>query len=140
MWKISVNLLVSAGVLLLLSACKKETTPPPTVSPEVALRTELDSSSKALIACYLDHPVDDARHMYRHWYAEGKKDREAFFARYPYDPQQQDVLREFESHTAWKQHTALNLTPTVLVNGYKLPDNYKIEDLAYFTDLVFDAR
>jgi hypothetical protein len=25
--------------------------------------------------------------------------------------------------------------PVILVNGYKLPDNYKIEDLKYFTKI-----
>jgi len=35
---------------------------------------------------------------------------------------------------AWKAKTQLRATPTILVNGYKLPDNYKIEDLRYFTN------
>lgn len=65
MWKISVNLLVSAGVLLLLSACTKETTPPPTVSPEVALRTEMRSAfEKAYPRCDL-LPDWDQSFVYR---------------------------------------------------------------------------
>ena len=28
----------------------------------------------------------------------------------------------------------LQTTPTLVMNGYKLPDNYKIEDLKYFTE------
>ena len=31
--------------------------------------------------------------------------------------------------------TQLRATPTILVNGYQLPENYKIEDLKYFTAL-----
>lgn len=101
---------------------------------------ELDSSSKALIACYLNNTIEHTREIYRRWYAEGARDREAFFRRHPFDPQQREVLREFESHTAWKRKTGLNLTPTILVNGYKLPDNYKIEDLKFFTDFVLDTQ
>ena len=33
-----------------------------------------------------------------------------------------------------KEKTQLRATPTILVNGYKLPDNYKIKDLKYFTE------
>jgi len=45
---------------------------------------------------------------------------------------------EFTKHEAWKEKTQLRATPTILVNGYKLPDNYKIEDLRYFTE--FDVN
>jgi len=31
-------------------------------------------------------------------------------------------------------------TPTILVNGYKLPDNYKIEDLRYFTEFNVEVK
>jgi protein-disulfide isomerase len=46
-----------------------------------------------------------------------------------------DIETEFQKHEAWKEKTQLRATPTVLVNGYKLPDNYKIEDLRYFTNV-----
>jgi len=47
------------------------------------------------------------------------------------DPQ---VEKEFQKHEAWKATTKLTATPTILVNGYKLPGNYKIEDLKNFTE------
>jgi protein-disulfide isomerase len=45
---------------------------------------------------------------------------------------------EFQKHESWKEKTHLRATPTILVNGYKLPDNYKIEDLRYFTEFDVD--
>ena len=51
------------------------------------------------------------------------------------DIENQEVEAEFQKHEAWKQKTQISATPTVLVNGYKLPESYKIEDLRYFTDL-----
>ena len=45
------------------------------------------------------------------------------------------VELEFKKHNAWKEKTQIRATPTILVNGYKLPENYKIEDLWYFTEL-----
>ena len=44
-----------------------------------------------------------------------------------------DVIREFDLHKQWKDQSGLNATPTILINGYKLPDNSKIEDIRYFT-------
>ena len=45
------------------------------------------------------------------------------------------IEAEFRKHEAWKQKTQIRATPTVLVNGYQLPESYKIEDLRYFTNL-----
>ena len=45
------------------------------------------------------------------------------------------IEEEFQRHEAWKQKTQLRATPTILINGYQLPESYKIEDLRYFTDL-----
>ena len=47
-----------------------------------------------------------------------------------------DIETEFQKHEAWKGKTQLRATPTILVNGYQLLGNYKIEDLRYFTEFV----
>ena len=51
-----------------------------------------------------------------------------------------DVEVEFQKHNAWKEKTQLRATPTILINGYKLPDNYKIEDLRYFTEFNVNVK
>ena len=51
------------------------------------------------------------------------------------DIENPEVEAEFLKHEAWKQKTQISATPTVLINGYKLPESYKIEGLRYFTDL-----
>ena len=38
-------------------------------------------------------------------------------------------------HKKWKEKAQLNATPTILINGYKLPKNYKIEDIEYFAEI-----
>ena len=45
------------------------------------------------------------------------------------------VEQEFRTHEEWKKETKLMATPTILINGYELPDVYKIEDLIFFKDL-----
>ena len=47
---------------------------------------------------------------------------------------------EFQKHESWREQTKLRATPTIIVNGYKLPENYKIEDLRYFTESEFDFK
>ena len=36
-------------------------------------------------------------------------------------------------HEQWKKQSGLRATPTILVNGYKLPDSYKTENIKYIT-------
>jgi len=47
---------------------------------------------------------------------------------------------EFQKHKSWKEKTQLWAMPTISVNGYKLPENYKIEDLKYFTEFNVDVK
>jgi len=57
------------------------------------------------------------------------------FEQYTLNFEDEKVEAEFKKHELWKQDTGLRSTPTILVNGYKLPNNYKIEDFAYFSKL-----
>ena len=50
------------------------------------------------------------------------------------------IETEFKKHESWKEQTRLRATPTIIINDYKLPDNYKIEDLRYFTEFDFDFK
>jgi len=45
-----------------------------------------------------------------------------------------EIEVEFEKHEAWRTKSQIRATPTVVVNGYQLPENYKIEDLRFLTD------
>jgi len=47
---------------------------------------------------------------------------------------------EFQKHEAWRNKTQLRATPTMLVNGYQLPENYKVEDLRYFTEFNVEIK
>ena len=75
----------------------------------------------------------ESKEIYDHWFEKGKYHKEEFFRLYPVDMELDDVIREFDLHKQWKDQSGLNATPTILINGYKLPDNSKIEDIRYFT-------
>ncbi|MDL2264945.1 thioredoxin domain-containing protein [Parabacteroides sp. OttesenSCG-928-G21] len=95
---------------------------------------KLKSSSKFLIATYLEKENESHR-IYNEWFEGGRVKRETFFSENPVTIEAESVKAEFLRHEAWQEDTQLRATPTILVNGYKLPDKYKIEDLRYFNRL-----
>lgn len=99
---------------------------------------DLEVSARYLIAVYLQKSQTEREHIYTEWFEKGKFNKEAFFEKYPVDIHNTSVTEEFNRHKAWIQASQIRTTPTVLVNGFKLPDNYQVEDLKYFTDLEFE--
>ena len=99
---------------------------------------ELEISARYLIAVFLQKSKEERKRIYAEWFEGGKFNKEAFFEKYPVDIKDAGIAEEFNRHKAWIKIAQVRATPTVLVNGYKLPDNYKIEDLKYFMDLAFE--
>jgi len=95
----------------------------------------LDFANKYLIAAYLQKEQSEFERIIADWFERGKPMREAFFNNLQLDRSLPAIEAEFQKHEAWKEKTQLRATPTIIVNGYKLPDNYKIEDLRYFTGI-----
>ena len=88
----------------------------------------LEISNKMLIALYLKEGKEQVESLYHRWFENGKYRKEEFFE------QNKPLITaaveiEFEKHQVWKAKTKLQATPTILVNGYPLPEQYKIEDL-----------
>lgn len=96
--------------------------------------TEYESINKYLIAAYQTYGPDKALEIFDAWYGkEGVRD-ETFFDGMQLDINHPRVLEEFNQHEVWRKESKLHATPTILVNGYKLPEGYQIEDLLYFTE------
>lgn len=102
--------------------------------------SKLEISARYLIAVYLQKNQEERESIYNEWFKSGKMNKEAFFLKYPVDINNDAVTEEFNLHKAWIQMSKFRSTPTLLVNGYKLPVNYKIEDLKYFTDPDFEIK
>ena len=96
---------------------------------------ELNISNKYLIGAYFQKN-GEAKEIFDEWFEKGKFNKEEFFKLYPVNTDTQEVIREFELHERWKEQSGLRATPIILVNGYKLPDNLKIEDLRYFKNIA----
>jgi protein-disulfide isomerase len=96
---------------------------------------EFDFANKHLIAAYLEKGADAALSIFNAWFEKGKAQKEAFFNELSLNMDNPAIESEFQKHESWKTQTQLRATPTILVNGYQLPENYKMEDLRYFTTL-----
>jgi len=95
----------------------------------------LDFANRHLIAVYLEKKEEQMKQIYNDWFEKGKLLEEIFFKDLHLNMENPKIETEFKKHEAWKAITQLRATPTILVNGYQLPENYKIEDLIYFTEL-----
>jgi len=101
---------------------------------------DLEFANKYLIAAYLEKEQQEFENIIADWFEKGKSLKEAFFNDFELDMNNPDIEIEFQKHEDWKEKTRLRATPTILVNGYKLPHNYKIEDLRYFTEFNVEVK
>ncbi|MDR2585724.1 MAG: thioredoxin domain-containing protein [Prevotellaceae bacterium] len=105
-----------------------------------SFKEEWNTTNKYLIAACLADDSGSGMYIFRDWFENGKALRDEYYKDWGLDIGDPEVEAEFLKHEAWKKKTQIRATPTVLVNGYKLPDNYKIEDLRYFTDFNIDIK
>ena len=96
---------------------------------------KLNSTNKYLIAACLDNNTGSIMQIFSDWFEKGKTFRDDFFSNRSLNMENPEIEVEFEKHETWTAKNQLRGTPTVLVNGYQLPESYNIEDLRYFTDL-----
>ena len=105
-----------------------------------SFQPDLNFANKYLITAYLEKELQEFEGIIANWFEKGKPLKEAFFNDMNLDMTNPEVEVEFQKHEAWKEKTQLRATPTILVNGYKLPDNYKIEDLRYYTEFNVEVK
>ena len=105
-----------------------------------AFNENLEYANRYFIAIYYEKGSEAAWQLYTDWFEKGKTLKEAFFHDLNLDMTNSAIEVEFQKHESWKEKTQLRATPTILVNGYKLPENYKIEDLRYFKEFNFEAK
>lgn len=98
-----------------------------------SFKPEWNEINKYLIAVYQQYGAEKAWEVYTEWYDNGKYSQESFFDKFHLDMNSDDIEREFQRHEQWKRSTKFNATPTILVNGGKLPYGYNIEDVQYLS-------
>jgi hypothetical protein len=96
---------------------------------------DLNSTNKYFIAACLSGNTVFSMQIFNDWFEKGKELKDDYFKKLSLKMDNPEIEIEFLKHESWKDKTQIRATPTVLVNGYQLPENYKIEDLRYFIDL-----
>lgn len=71
-----------------------------------------------------------AENALHEWYLQSNKKYETWAEKYPisFDSRIKSVT---EKQKIWCKMAEITYTPTILINGYKLPDPYRLEDLKY---------
>jgi hypothetical protein len=72
----------------------------------------------------LKHALDD-------WYEQKQKDYDAWAKIYPIKSKTNNN-RALEMQKDWCKKTEVTSTPTIFINGRKLPKPYQTEDIKYF--------
>jgi hypothetical protein len=65
------------------------------------------------------------------WYLNVNKDYKTFCEKYPINGSFNEQEIKITAMRSWCDIAHVTHTPTIFVNGYMLPENYKIEELKY---------
>lgn len=88
-------------------------------------------SCKFLISAYMYAP-DHVEEIFRKWFSD-VDGRNGLFLEYTHPIEEEEVSNELETHESWVKKSNLHSTPTILINGYRLPPNYTVHDLVFLT-------
>lgn len=93
-------------------------------------KDDLADANKHILSACLLYP-DDTGSIIDDWYIHGRSNLKYFIKKYPICIKEESVVTELKRHKAWCMEVGIHSTPTLLFNGRKLPDLYRIEDLNY---------
>jgi hypothetical protein len=92
---------------------------------------ELEPSAMLLTSMYLLNNESDYLRFLSDWYAKGRHKKEDCYKRYRLNPNDKDMLANFQAQNEWVRRNTISSTPTVLTNGYLLPEEYELKDISY---------
>jgi glutaredoxin/uncharacterized membrane protein len=100
-----------------------------------AFTEELKQSNRFLIAAMQQKDIVTTYEIYHKWYVEGKYRAKQFYTEWGLNLSTPDIEKEMKKHEIWQASNGFHATPTILVNGYELPAEYELKDLAMLTDI-----
>lgn len=87
--------------------------------------------NRLFISAYRKLGAERTWRLMSEWFEGGKMMGADFFDGLGLDPEEKDVLAEYEKHRKWRDNTNPAGTPTVMVNGRELVSPYSVEDYIY---------
>lgn len=70
-------------------------------------------------------------HALNYWYSLDKKNYNILIERFPVGDFGK-TTEKFDKQQEWCNLIEIEVTPTILINGYKLPKPYQVDDIKYF--------
>lgn len=92
---------------------------------------KLEDSSRFLISSYLQLEKEFSKTIFKQWYNGKNAKARTFIQQTPVDIHSSETDSEMTRNKKWLERTGFTATPTILVNGYTLPEGYEIEDVPY---------
>lgn len=99
-----------------------------------AFGQHLEDSCRYLISCYNSEDTVSSLARYSEWYKTGGEGRKKILQAHQAQIQEPEWERQLQKHRHWREVNKLVATPTVLVNGHLLPQEYEIRDLTMLAD------
>jgi protein-disulfide isomerase len=88
-------------------------------------------AARHLLAIYEKHDALQTQQALDDWYLADRKDYNVFAAKYPLNGEIKKQEKEIEIMKEWCKEAEISFTPTLFINGHRLPEKYKIEELKY---------
>jgi len=82
----------------------------------------------------LQYDKKDIEGAISQWYEQSAKRYEHWIKQYPVEKDKR-INNVIEKQKTWCELLGIIYTPTILINGYILPEPYDVEDIKYFTEL-----
>ena len=103
-----------------------------------AFTDELLDSNRFLIAVYQQKSIEEAEQIFEYWFERGQYKSKEYIQKFNLQLDSPLIEIETQKHKQWKENSQLIGTPTILFNGYKLPEMYRIEDVVNFSAIDFE--
>ncbi|WP_165042838.1 vitamin K epoxide reductase family protein [Dysgonomonas sp. ZJ709] len=101
-------------------------------------KSSSETAAKSVIGAYLNNK-EQVMGIYQDWFENGKYDTKNFIQKYNINIDDENINEELEKHKSWIEKAQITTTPTIFINGYKLPTYYSIEDLEFLIKFQFDT-
>lgn len=99
-----------------------------------AKNKEHDSEStvvKHLLAIADEDDATKTQQSLDDWYLADTKNYNYFAKKYPLNSELECQSEKIEAMSKWCEEAEIRYTPTIFVNGHRLPENYNVEELKY---------
>lgn len=88
-------------------------------------------AARHLLAINEKHDVHQTQQALDDWYLADKKDYEVFASKYPINGEVKQQEMQIDEMKKWCNEAEITHTPTIFINGKRLPESYSVNELKY---------